>query len=157
MSSNYLGNQVSLYPFHNRRGDINVVSDVWACASRILTVILTQRGEDKMHPDMGMAPELFKPLSHYSPNYFVHQMTAEISKWNTLAKIGLRALKIETTVYEDYRNGIAMQIWFTPVNESSASVLTFGYWEYIGAVYSNNIDEFRDGLSLNGVRMKALA
>jgi len=156
MSSNYLGNQVSLYPFHNRRGDINVVSDVWACASRILTVILTQRGEDKMHPDMGMAPELFKPLSHYSPNYFVHQMTAEISKWNTLAKIGLKALKIETTVYEDYRNGIAMQIWFTPVNESNASVLTFGYREYIGAVYNNNIDEFRDGLSLNGVRMKSL-
>lgn len=157
MSLSYLGKEWGFYPPHNSNAGLNIVSGRKAIASRILHLFLTQKGEDPIHPSLGIAPELFEPLSNYDPRYFVFYAEQEIWDWNRKAKIGIGGLSVTTTVYEESNtNGIAISVQFVPEGESTASVLTFGFWEYMGAVHSRSLDEFLDSVQLDGIRFRSL-
>jgi hypothetical protein len=157
MDAAFTGNDWSFYPSHNRIGGLNIVSGRSAIASRILHILLTRKGEDPIHPSLGIAPELFQPLSQYDPRYFVYQADQEIRNWNNRAKIGIGALSVDVVVYEDrYTNGIGIEIQFSPANELLVSSLSFGFWEYLGATHSRSFEEFLDGVELDGDRFKLL-
>lgn len=157
MDATYTGNDWTFYPSHNSIGGLNIVSGRSAIASRILHILLTRKGEDPIHPSLGIAPELFQPLSQYDPRYFVYQADQEIRNWNNRAKIGIGALSVDVVVYEDrYTNGIGIEIQFSPANELLVSSLSFGFWEYLGATHSRSFEEFLDGVHLDGDRFKLL-
>jgi len=157
MNANYTGKDWSSYPPHNSIGGLNIVSQRRAIASRILHVLLTRKGEDPIHPSLGIMPELFEPLSQYDPRYFVYEADQEIRNWNSRAKIGIGALSVDIVVYEGrYMNGIAIEIQFSPANELLVSSLSFGYWEYLGATHSRSFEEFLNGVQLDGDRFKLL-
>lgn len=77
--------------------------------------------------------------------------------WNDRAKIGIGAIAVGIVIYEErYTNGMAIEIQFTPEDEEFVSSLTFGYWEYLGAVHARSIEEFLDGIQLDGQRFRSL-
>jgi len=144
----YLGNSWTLWQPYNLRGGMNIVSGTRKITSDILTVCLTRKGERPLHPTYGIAPELFEPLSNYAPQYWIYQISQEILNWVE----GIEQLSVNTFDYEDYKNRLGTEISFIPQNVPDVNVLTFGFYEYQGAVWNQSLDIFMDGVALNGSR-----
>ncbi len=147
----YLGNDLSFHSA-NFRGGLNVVNGTRAITSRLLTLLLTRKGEDPIHPTLGIAPELFEPLSYDEPHYLVYAIREEIQAWNKAAKIGLSSLQVEINSQNVYTNEIYVFVSFTPMGRTTGEidVLTFGYWAWKGAIYDEDLETFIRGISFNG-------
>jgi hypothetical protein len=157
MDITFTGNDWTFYAPHNPSSGLNIVSGVRAITSRILHVILTRKGEDPIHPSLGIAPDLFQPLSTYEPRYLAFHLEEAVMDWNDRAKIGIGAIAVGIVIYEErYTNGMAIEIQFTPEEEDLVSTLTFGYWEYLGAVHERSLQEFLDGIQLDGQQFRSL-
>jgi hypothetical protein len=146
-----LGNDWTFYSPSNDIGQMNILSSpVKVVASRILHLLLTQAGEDPIHPTLGIAPRLFEPLSSPSSQFFVYNAREEILKWNEAAKIGITGLSVEMESQQEYRNDITIRISFTTLGDRTTNTLAFNYFAYTGARYENTVVEFIDGVILNG-------
>lgn len=151
-SLEFLGSSWSLWPPHDERRQLNIVSGTRKITSDILSVCLTRRGECPLHPDYGIAPELFQPLSDYSPQYWVYHLEEEISKWVE----GLEILSVEVADKFDYTNELRTVISFVPKIQPDNNILTFGFYQYQGAVWGNDVKSFLDQVALNGERFDGL-
>ena len=151
--SQYLGSDWSWYPANNRRGTLNIVKGTKAVCSRILHVLLTRKGEDPIHPDLGIAPMIFEPLSDVTPQFFVNMAQSTIAAWNNAGKIGISYLAVSADQPQPYQNEIIIRISFIPVQQASSTVdmLTFGFFQYKGAMYSGTFDAFLNSIRLNNI------
>lgn len=143
----FLGSQWSLWPPDNLRGGMNIVAGTWKVSSDIISVCLTKKGECPLHPSYGLAPDLFEPLSDYAPQYLVYNIDKEIMKWVE----DIQKLTVELE-YTDYKERINILVRFIPKFAPTLNTLTFGYYDYQGAIWGQNIDTFLDGVALNGKR-----
>lgn len=134
-----------MFPPHDDRG-LNLVTGVRRTTANILAVCLIRKGEDYQHPDFGMAPLIFEPLSNYAPQYWVHQAEAEIRRWVP----GLDKLSVNIVDYEDYKNRLRTEILFTPRQTPDQNILTFGWYAYQGAIWDQDFETFRQDVTLNG-------
>lgn len=140
----HLGTSWSLWPAHTPTGRLNMVGGVRIIASNILSVLLTKQGEDYIHPEKGLAPDLFENLNDVSPQYWAYESKSEIIKWVQ----GIESISVDTNInHQD--NRLEASIVFVPSNRPSTNTLTFGYYEYAGARYENGLDTFIADLSLN--------
>jgi hypothetical protein len=98
-----------------------------------------------LHPDFGLAPELFDPLSDYRPQYFIYQLREEVLKWVA----GIEQISVQIPDYEDYKNRIEAQIRFRAVGQSAADLLVFDFYQYQGAIYRDNVEPFLQSITLN--------
>ena len=149
-SMSFLGNSWSLWPPHNERGQLNIVSGLSKITSDIISVCLTRKGECPLHPDYGIAPELFQPLSDYDSQYWVYHLQNEIIKWVE----GLQSLTVDIAENADSNNSLGVVIEFIPLLRPDTNILTFGFYEYQGAVWSQGIEQFMDGVGINGQRFR---
>lgn len=141
----HLGTSWSLWPAHDDRGNMNIVGGTRQIASGILSVLLTRKGEDYIHPDKGIAPDLFENLNNRAPQYWAYAARQEIERWVK----GIESIRVDT-VADHAGNQLKAQIWFVPTRSPSADLLTFGFYEYAGARYNEGMAAFISDLSLNG-------
>ncbi len=144
MTSNlaHIGNQTTFYPYENERGEINVVSGSQAVGQRILHVLLTRPGEDPLHPNWGIAPDLFKPQNQDTAIAFAYQVQQILIRLNKEAKIGFEALQVEVDDTGIATGHLKIKIMFRAVGAPYNNVLTFGFWEYQQSVLDNNLEAF---------------
>lgn len=142
----FVGNSWSAFPPHDDHGYLNIVGYVRGITSKILSVCLTQQGEDYQHPTRGLAPMIFDPLSSFAPQYWVLHVQDEILKWVT----DIETLYTEVVDYEDYKNRLATEIQFIPKNGATVHTLTWGWYAYLGAIWDKDIETFREGVLLDG-------
>ena len=147
MTSNlaYIGNQTTFYPY-DFRGQVNVVSEKKAIAARILHVLLTRPGEDPIHPDWGIAPDLFQPHTQSAAITFAYQAQEILVRLNELGKIGFEALQVKVNDTGALSGKINIEVYFRPTRAAENNVLTFGYWEY--QQVDNNIEAFLNTVDL---------
>ena len=137
---------------------LNIVSGVRKITHDILSVCLIRKGEDPMHPDFGMAPDIFDPLSSYPAEYWVYHAEQEILKWVA----GIESLKIDIEnlkdgVFADYRNDLITNIRFIPTFDVDVRVLTFGFYNYQGAIWDRDFNTFLSDIYLDGSAFQRLA
>ncbi len=148
----HLGTSWSMWPPHDRDRTLNIVGGTRIIAMGILTVLLTQQGEDYIHPSKGLAPDLFENLNNVAPQYWAYAARTEILRWVK----GIEAIAVTTKV-NHANNRLEALITFTPTNQASTDTLTFGYYEYAGARYDNGLQTFIGDLTLNGSPFFGLA
>ena len=153
MSFAHLGNAWTLWPPHNQRGGLNIVGGYRVISAQIISVCLTRPGEDPMHPDKGIAPELFEATSGYQPQYWLYTLRQEILKWVA----GLEQLALDTTAMPDVENRLKASIQFVPSNQPVPHILTFDYYAYQGALWDQGLAPFLDSITLDGRAFRALA
>jgi hypothetical protein len=149
----HLGSSWTLWPAHDdRTGQLQIVSGTRQISSGILTVLLTRKGEDYIHPDKGLAPDLFENLNNVAPQYWAYAARQEIKRWVR----GIESIYVETKV--DHGTGqLRAYIRFVPTRYATEDLLTFGYYEYAGARYNNGMLAFVSDLTLNGQPFFGLA
>lgn len=146
--------------------DFNFVSGVWAVGARLLTILLLRRGEHPILHWLGMAPDLFKNLSSVDANYFVSKARDAIEVANRLSNhsIGYNTLLVTVNPQTQFTNTIQIDIIYTVQGLGlNDNTLSFGFAEYLNALYavdmssfqeggrlSENARRFRDGVNLNG-------
>ena len=148
----HLGTSWSLWPPHDDRGGLNVVGGTRQIASGILSVLLTRKGEDYIHPDKGIAPDLFENLNNAAPQYWAYAARQEIERWVK----GIESIRVDTVV-DHPGNQLRAQVWFVPTRQATTDLLTFGYYEYAGARYNDGMGAFVADLTLNGQPFFGLA
>ena len=148
----FIGSAWSLWPSHSDREGCNLVSGTRKITSDILTVCLLRKGEDPIHPDLGLAPDLFEPLSNYAPQYWVYNVQNEIRRWVA----GIEQLSVDVVDYEDYKNRLTTEIRFVPKQEADNHILTFGWYAYTGAIWNQELDTFLEDITLDGSPFQAL-
>lgn len=141
----FYGNAWSLWLPYDQYGNINIVSGVRTISHNIISVCLIRKGENPLHPDFGMAPELFEPLSNYAPEYWIYHAESEIRRWVA----GLDDLFVRVSEYTAYQNTLRTEIHFTPKGEPDRHLLTFPYYSYQGAIWNGDIQPFLDELYLD--------
>ncbi len=99
-----------------------------------------------MHPDLGLAPQIFEPLSGYAPQFWVYNAQQEILRWVA----GIEQLYVDVGEFKDYRNDLTTVIQFIPKSEPDPHVLTFGYYAYQGAIWDQGIDQLLNDIQLDG-------
>lgn len=122
------------------------VSGPRQAAHAILSVCLIRKGEDPIHPDFGLAPQLFTPLSFEEPEYWVYHVEQEISRWVA----GLQELQVQVSGYNNKDNRLETEIGFTLESEPSAHVLTFPFYRYQGAIFEGAFEPFIASISFDG-------
>jgi hypothetical protein len=143
----YLGQSWSLWPPSGSDGGLNIVSGVDKVSAHIISVLLLRPGEDLMHPGLPLAPDLFDPLSDYNAQYWVYTAEQQIRAYVS----GLDALKVDIDTFPDPENKLQANIRFSVKNYPDTNALTFGWYEYQGAVsVLSNIESFLDSVYLNG-------
>ncbi|MFQ3618058.1 MAG: hypothetical protein SNJ57_13200 [Cyanobacteriota bacterium] len=142
----YLGSAWTLWSPYEIRNGLNIVRGSRKITHDILTVCLLRRGEDPMHPDMGLSPRLFEPLSGYAPQYWIYNIQQEILKWVA----GIQQLSVDVGEFADYKNELTAKIQFVPKTEPDTHVLTFGYYAYQGAIWNQGLDPLIRSIQLNG-------
>lgn len=141
----FLGSAWSLWPPHSKDGELNLVEGVRCITANILSLSLTKKGENHQHPDYGIAPELFENLSGYAPQYFVYEYQTELRKWIG----GIQSLRVDLKKFLDYENQIAVQVGFVPMLTADTNILTFGYYDYVGAIATRDYTTFIKSISLS--------
>lgn len=147
----YIGTGISLWPTSNKRGQLNVVGGIELLSSQIITVLLLKPGEDPLHPTLGIAPDLYEPLSNEVPTFFLYKAEETIQKWLGHFLDGLWVRTNSDRAF--YENRIAIDVIFRPKQEpkEGAFYLTLGWHEYTGVRSANKtIEEFRQSVALNG-------
>lgn len=147
------GRAWSLFPPHNNRG-LNIVGGVNWIIHQIISLCLTRKGEDLIHPDRGLAPDLFASASDYDPEYLVYHLQDEIRRW--IAGIEQFAT-VRVTGYTSVENKLAINVVFVPLREPSQNILTFPYYQYQGARLNGKFDTFLDSIQLNGQPFRRFA
>ncbi len=142
----FFGNAWTWVPSHDDHGDPNIISGVRVITHSILWLLLTRKGEDPIHPDFGLAPRLFDPLSSYDPEYWVYNVEQEVSKWIA----GIQTFTVRVSGYDAIDNQLQTEIYFTPESEPSTHLLTFPYYQYQDAVLNGNSTAFFSSLALKG-------
>lgn len=161
-TSPFLPNPRSAQP----KPEFNFVSGVWAVAARLLTILLLRRGEHPILFWLGMAPDLFKNLSSVAPTYFVSKARDAIEEANRLSNrsIGYNTLLVTVNPQTEFTDTIRIDIRFTVQGLGVGdNTLTFGFAEYLNALYAldltafqegrrltDNVRRFREGITLNG-------
>lgn len=141
-----------MWPPHESRNGLNVVSGLRKITHDILSVSLVQRGEDPIHPTFGLAPDLFEPLSNYAPEFWVYHAEETIIKWVA----GIEGLKVTVVNHEDYNNQLRTEISFIPKLYPDVNILTWNYYDYQGAIWQNDFETFLDSVRLNGTPFRQL-
>ena len=148
----FLGKAWSFWPAYNERGNFNIVSGAMLPAHQILSVLLIRKGEDPIHPDFGLAPDIFQPLSDFEPQYWVYHADAEIRKWVK----SISELSVIVTGYDNINNQLSADIVYLPIHSPNKYSLNFPFWSYQGAIYDGEIETFLSAVSLNGRSFQAL-
>lgn len=139
----------SLFPPHDERGDLNLVSGVRRITHNILALLLVRPGECPIHPAYGLAPELFQPLSDEIPQVWVYKLEnprSGILRWVS----GIDKLYVEVSRYEADWNQLKAEIQFIPLLDVDVNSLTFDFYAYQGAIWNQDFETFRSGIQLNG-------
>lgn len=146
--SNYdaVGNAWSLFPPDDDRNGLNYTSGTRRITAGILSVLLIRQGEDPIHPEYGIAPELFEPLSNYTPQLWVYQAEKVILQWVP----GIEKLSVDVTDNDAIGNQLRTEIKFIPMLEPDINTLTWNYYAYQGALWDGAFSQFLDGVHLNG-------
>lgn len=134
MNDSVFRSQLSFFPFANESGGLNIVSGVEAVAHRILHILLLQKGEDPLHPEIGMSPQLFTSLSDDSVDAFRDEAQKVLETWNQKGNIGFGQVWVDTTTVE---GKIYLKVTFTVDDSDSNHVLTFD-WQLINALTQRN-------------------
>jgi len=142
----HIGSAWTLWPPYETRNGLNIVRGSRKIAHDIFTVCLLRRGEDPIHPDLGISPRLFEPLSGYAPQFWIYNIQQELLKWVA----GIQQLNVDVGEFEDYRNDLTATIQFVPLEEPDIHVLTFGYYAYQGAIWNQGIDQLLSSIQLDG-------
>lgn len=143
---NYVGSAWTLWTPYETRNGINIVRGSRKITHDILTVCLLRRGEDPIHPDMGIAPRLFEPLSGYAPQFWIYNIQQEILKWVA----GIQQLSVDVGEFQDYHNELTARIQFVPRAQPDIHTLTFGYYAYQGAIWNQGIEPLIRSIQLDG-------
>lgn len=130
----FLGKGWSFWPPSDEKGRLNIISDIRRPSHDIISLLLFQKGDDPLHPDFGLAPELFIPMSSYDPQYWVYNVEKEITDWIP----NISQLLVRVSGYEGSGNTLYSQIEYTPISEPGNYTLTFPFWQYQGALWDNS-------------------
>jgi hypothetical protein len=149
----FLGNAWTLWSAYDPRDGVRIVSGIEQASHAILSVCLIRKGEDPIHPDFGMAPELFEPLSFEQPEYWVYHAEQEIMRWVG----GLAALQVRVSDYDNVGNGITTEIGFSLRSQPTQHILTFPFYQYQGAVMQGDWNPFIAAIILDGKPFVPLA
>jgi hypothetical protein len=141
----FYGNAWSLWLPYDEYGNLNIVSGVRTISHAIISVCLIKKGEDPLHPDFGIAVDLFEPLSNYAPEYWVYHAELEIKRWVA----GLDQLFVRVSEYTNYQNALRTEIYFTPKGEPDRHLLTFPFYSYQGAIWNGDVGSFLDEIYLD--------
>jgi len=141
----FVGSAASLWPPANERGQLNIVTGTRKVTHDILSVCLIQKGEDPIHPDFGMAPEIFDSLSDYPIEYWVYHAEQEIQKWVT----GISRIDVQVIDFTDAGNRLQTEIRFIPSFTPDSHTLTFGWYDYQGAIWNQDLGTFIKGICLD--------
>lgn len=147
----FVGSGWSLFPPHDEWGDLNILTGTRKITADILHVLLLRQGEDPMNPTLGIAPEIFEPLSNYAPQFFVYSVQEALRIW---LKGQVEQFYIDFVRYRDSDNQIRVEIQFIPKMEPDVNILTFGYYAYQGAVWNQGIEPLLDSVAINGLRLR---
>lgn len=120
-------------------------------SANILTVLCTRPGEVPLHPTLGVAPDLFQPLSGKEPQYFRFKMREAILTWVA----GIDYLDIDFIEWRDYENHLKVDVMFVPQVVASQHHLTFGWYSYLGPDWSDS-DRLMQDIYLDGRPFTAL-
>ena len=144
MAGSIFGSQGSPFPFFRKpsSGGINIVTGVEAVATRILYILLLQKGEDPCYPDLGMSPQLFTTPS--SVDAFRDELQKDLETGNKKVNLGFNQVWVETTTID---GRISLKVTFTVGYSDDSHVLTFGYWELINS--KKNAQGFEDTIQLS--------
>lgn len=149
----FLGNAWSLWSPHDDLTGLNIVSGARQAVQAILSVCLIRKGEDPIHPDFGLAPDLFVPLTDADPEYWVYHLEQEIVRWVA----GIQKLQVKVSGYNNVENQMMAEIGFLLRSEPTIHVLTFPYYQYQGAVFDGEIAPFLAAVQLDGQPFSRLA
>jgi hypothetical protein len=148
---NYLGQSWSLWPAYSPDGGLNIVSGVEKVSAHIISILLIRPGEDLMHPGLPLAPDLFDPLSDYNAQYWVYTAEQQIRRYVS----GLDDIRVSINTFPDPENKLAANIQFRAKDSPDTNALTFGWYEYQGAIaVLENVESFLDSVYLNGNKMQ---
>ena len=67
----YPGRNWTPFPPTTLKKQLNIVDGDRVVFMRILDFLLLKKGEDPLHPEMGIAVGLFEPLSSAPANYYI--------------------------------------------------------------------------------------
>ncbi len=149
----FLGNAWSLWSPYDDLTGLNIVSGARQAVQAILSVCLIRKGEDPIHPDFGLAPDLFVPLTDADPEYWVYHLEQEIVRWVA----GIQKLQVKVSGYNNVENQMMAEIGFLLRSEPTIHVLTFPYYQYQGAVFDGAIAPFIEAVQLDGQPFSRLA
>jgi phage baseplate assembly protein W len=142
---NYLGSMWSVVAPVSRYGGMNIVSGQDIVPDAIIALCLTSAGELPMEPEYGLKPELFGLIDEVDPDYWAASVAQSIWRWVP----GLVGLKIDMA-FDTQNCKVAANILYRSTNELTLNNLSFPYRLYTGSIYYEDIETFREGLSLNG-------
>ena len=146
----HLGNAWSLWPPCGPRG-FNIVSGARRVSHSIISVCLVKKGEDLIHPDFGIAPDLFDPLSDVDVEYVVYHLEQELRRWVE----GYEQLQVAAQP-DDIGNALHLNIGFLPQQDPDSHNLTFPFYQYQGAFLGDDRTGFLDSINLDGQPFRAL-
>lgn len=144
----YLGSGLSLYPIATESGQLRIVSGVWEVSQKIITLLLTRKGESPLHPEMGSAPELFEPLSGEDPQAWRYTAESEVKHW--IPDVENIAIRFESQWEANRENREVAHITFSVRSSPGQHTITFGWSDYTGAAWSQSAQGFREGIELDG-------
>lgn len=150
----YPGRNWTPFPPTTLKKQLNIVDGDRTVFMRILDFVLLRKGEDPLHPEMGVAVQLFEPLSSTPANFIVYHLKSELIKWNEWAAIGIKDLEVSVNDQQIYTNSLEIRIGFSTIATGQATILTFGYYQYTNAILSNDFPPFLDSAAINGVRLR---
>lgn len=158
---NFIGNAWSLWTPGEVGKGMNIVSGANKVASDILSVLLFRGGEDVINWRLGWAPDIFSPLSMPDTEYWVYNAKQEVWRWvpglAAPPAIELKEVLDATGLpFPDPENSLTATITFTPAATPDNNILTFGWYAYTGAIWNQDIETFREGVSLNGTPFMGL-
>jgi len=105
-----------------------------------------------MHPTMGLAPDLFQPLSDIEPEYLVFHLRLELEKWVE----GVDSLSVEWEKYSHEHNRVRIGTFFVPTRSTSKHLLTFPLHQYAGALLDGATASFLSSIRLDDATLISL-
>ena len=152
--ANFLGQQWTAFPLVTNSRQLNILRGVLVVLARILHLIFLEKGEDPVHPTMGLGVPLFYPLTDDRAEWAVYNVKSELINWNQWAAIGIKSLEVEVNDQRVFTNEISISIRYVPIGAGESMVLTLGFFEYTKAKAEGNADAFLDAIVVNGVRLR---
>lgn len=143
---NYIGSALGLWPMETNQGTLRYVSGAEKIADEINSWMLIQPGEMMLAPGVGIAPELFEPISNSQPRFWCFQAHEAIIKHID----GIEQLRVYIEEMPDAYNELKATIDFVPKEFPSLQTMTFGWYAYRGALFDGDMEAFRRSMSFNG-------